>query len=205
MRRDDRSRYEESVSVVIAAAGSLVAVGAGCLVGLVHPIIEFVFGSRWLPATTAVQFCLLGTIPTAIFNALAADANARQMVRLILLSALIGGGTSLIILIPLMLIGGIGGASAAAYCVGPAAAAAVFVVGLHVAIGRSILRIVRLFAPLALLSFLLGGFANDPFQFVAACAVMAAVGALSVCLLERALAKRIWRMLRRSPSPDPVI
>jgi O-antigen/teichoic acid export membrane protein len=205
MRRGDGSRYDESVRMVTVAAGTLAAVGAGSLVGLVHPIVEFVFGSRWLAATRAVQFCLLGAIPTAILNALAADANARQLRRLTLLSALVGGAASLIVLVPLTKVAGVGGASAAAYCVGPTISALVFVLGLRVRIGVTVVRTLRLFAPLAAASVVLGGISTGPYQLAAACAVMAVIGVSCVWFAERALATRIYRTLRRSQALDPAM
>ncbi len=205
MRRNDGSRYEESVTIMTRAAGSLAAVGSGCLIGLVHPTIEYVFGARWLPATTAVQLCLAGTIPLAIMNALAADANARQMRRITLLAALAGGAASLITLVPLAAVAGVGGASIAAYCVGPATSVAVFAAGLHARIWPSIFGSLRLFVPLAAFSFALARLATGPLGFVVACILAGSAAAGAVLLGERLLATRILRQLRRQPVAEHVV
>lgn len=206
MRRDDGARYDESVSVMMQTMGVTAAVAAGCLIGLASPTIRYVFGERWLPATTAVQFCLAGTIPTAFGAVLASDANARLMRRTSLASGLVGGFATLVVLWPLSAIGGVGGASAAATCVGPIAALAVFVWGMRAPIIGPLLRTLRLFAPLLALSVVLGRLVHSPVEFIAACAAMGCVGIAVAYVAEGDLARRILRVLRSAgPSAPSVV
>jgi lipopolysaccharide exporter len=205
MRRDDGTRYDESVAVVMRTLATTAAISAGCLIGLTSPTIRFVFGERWLPATTAVQFCLAGTIFAAIVSVLASDANARLMRRLSLASSLIGGVATLVVLWPLAALFGVGGASAAANCVGPIAAGVVLARGIPVSTTGPLLRSLRVFAPLVVLSFTLGHFAHTPAEFVCACGATAAAGIAAAWLAERELVRRILRTLRSPATPAPTV
>jgi O-antigen/teichoic acid export membrane protein len=205
MRRDDGTRYEESVGVVMRTLAVTAAIAAGCLMGLTSPTIRFVFGDRWLPATAAVQFCLAGTIPTAILAVLAADANAQLMRRLTLVSALAGGAATLVVLWPLAALDGVAGASAAAYCVGPIVAAAVFVWGMRAPLTGPLLRSLRLFAPLVVVSLVLGRLVHTPAELAAACTATGAAGLVAAYLAEGDLAKRLVRMMRKPGSSPPIV
>ena len=196
MRRDDGARYEESVLVITRTLAVIAAIAAGCLIGLASPTIRFVFGERWLPATTAVQFCLAGTIPTAILNVLAADANAKMMRRTTLIAAVAGGIAILVTLWPLIELGGVGGASAAYFVVGPIVSIVVFAYALRTRIADPVVRSLRLFVPLLALSLALGHLAHTPVEFAAVCAVTGAAGAAAGYLFEGELFRRIVRLLR---------
>jgi O-antigen/teichoic acid export membrane protein len=205
MRRDDGSRYGESVQVVMRTLGIAAAVAAGCLIGLAHPTIRYVFGARWLPATTAVQFCLAGTIPTAILAVLYSDANARLMRRTSLVSALTGAAVTVAALWPLGVIFGVGGASAAAYFLGPTAAAAVFVWGIPASVTGPVIHSLRLFVPLVAASFVLGDLVRTPAEFAAACAAVAVLGLIATFVAEGKLVRRLVRVMRtRSSAPQPI-
>jgi O-antigen/teichoic acid export membrane protein len=203
MRRDDGSRYSESAAVMTRAVGVVAAVGAGCLIGLAHPIIEYVFGSRWLPATAAVQLCLAGCIPLAICAALQADANARMERRLTFVASLLGGSVSLAVLVPLALNGGVGGASLAAFCVAPAVASAVFALGLRARMWSTLRSALGLFFGLTIVSFTLDQFVSSPLGLAAACVVTGCAAVAAVYLAERTLTMRILRQLRRQSVADP--
>jgi O-antigen/teichoic acid export membrane protein len=197
MRRDDGTRYEESVEVTTRALAVIAAIAAGCLIGLAGPTIRFIFGERWLPATTAVQFCLAGTIATAILNVLAADANAKMMRRTTLISAVIGGIAILATLWPLIELEGVAGASLAYFCIGPVVSIAVFVYALGTRIANTVFRAMRLFVPLLALSIALGRLVHTPAEFAVICAVTGIAGALAGYVGEGELFRRIVRMLRR--------
>jgi PST family polysaccharide transporter len=197
MRRDDGTRYEESVEVTTRTLAVIAAIAAGCLIGLAGPTIRFIFGERWLPATTAVQFCLAGTIATAILNVLAADANAKMMRRTTLISAVIGGIAILATLWPLIELEGVAGASLAYFCIGPVVSIAVFVYALGTRIANTAFRALRLFVPLLGLSLALGRLVHTPAELAVICAVTAIAGALAGYVGEGELFKRIVRMLRR--------
>jgi PST family polysaccharide transporter len=206
MRRDDGTRYDESVGVVMRTLACTAAITAGCLIGMASPTIRYVFGERWLPATAAVQFCLAGTIPTAILSVLASDANARQMRGPMLVSALAGGAATLVTLWPLAALYGVGGASAAANCVGPIAGVAVFYWVLRPPLTATILRPLRLFAPLLAFSFLVSRLVHTPVEFVAACIATAAAGAAAGFIAEGELLRRIVRVMRaRAASAAPTV
>jgi O-antigen/teichoic acid export membrane protein len=205
MRRDDGTRYDESVGVVMRTMATTAAVAAGCLIGLASPTIRFVFGPRWLPATGAVQFCLFGMIPAAILAVLASDANARLLRRRTLASGLTGGVATLAVIWPLSAVDGVAGASAAANCVGPIAAIAVFVWGMPVSVTAPALRSLRLFIPLLAISILLGHLVHTPLEFAAACAVAGATGVVAAYLTEGELMKLIVRMMRSRGTPQPII
>jgi O-antigen/teichoic acid export membrane protein len=196
MRRDDGARYEESVEVILRTLAVVAAIAAGCLIGLAGPTIRFVFGERWLPATAAVQFCLAGTIPTAILNALAANANAKMLRRTSLIAAVIGGIAILATLWPLIEVAGVGGAAIAYFLVGPIVSCAVFTYALGTRIVDSVVRSLRLFIPLLALSLVLGHLANTAPEFVAACALTATAGAVAGYVGEGDLFRRIVRLLR---------
>jgi O-antigen/teichoic acid export membrane protein len=204
MRRDDGTRYDESVGVFMQTAAVTASVAAACLIGLASPTIRYVFGDRWLPATTAVQFCLFGMIPTAIGAVLASDANARLMRRTSLVAALIGGVSTLVVLWPLSALSGVGGASAAATCVGPIACAVTFIWSMQAPVTGPLLRSLRLFIPLLVLSLLLGHLVHTPVEFAAACAVTAVAGVVASYIAEGDLAKRILRVIRSGGAPPPV-
>jgi PST family polysaccharide transporter len=205
MRRDDGSRYEESVGVVMRTLAATAAIAAGCLIGLAGPTIRFVFGARWLPAAPAVQFCLAGTIPTAMLSVLASDANAQLMRRISLISALAGGLATLVVLWPLAALDGVGGASAAAYCVGPIVAAAVFVWGIPASITGPLLRSMRLFAPLLAVSLALGRLVHTPLELAAACIATGGAALVAVYLAEGELVRRLLRVTRSRGASSPVV
>ena len=198
MRRDDGTRYDESVAVIARTLAAIAAVAAGCLIGVVSPTIRFVFAAHWLPATGAVQFCLAGTIPTAILSVLASDANARFMRRTTLASALVAGAATLVTLWPLAAAFGVAGASAAAFCIGPIAGAAVFVYGLRPRLTDPLFTAARLFLPLLALSFAIGRFVHSPVDLAAACCVIGVAGAGLAYLLEGRLVNRILRLMRQA-------
>jgi len=196
MRRDDGTRYDESVEVITRTLAVIAAIAAGCLIGLAEPTIRFIFGERWLPATAAVQFCLAGTIPAAILNVLVADANARMMRRTTLVSAVIGGIAILAAVWPLTEVGGVGGAAIAYFWVGPVVSCAVFVYALGTRITGIAYRTLRLFIPLLALSLALGHLAHTPVEFAAMCALSGTAGVVAGYLGEQDLFKRIVRLLR---------
>ena len=180
------------------------AIAAACLIGLASPTIRFVFGERWLPATTAVQFCLAGSLPTAILAVLASDANARLMRHASMASAICGGLATLAVLWPLAAFGGVGGAAAAAYCVGPIVATAVFVWRIPAPISGAVARSLRLFVPLLAISLLLGHVAQTPVKFAGACLAMGAAAVVAAYLAEAPLVRRLLRVVR--PRADlPVV
>jgi PST family polysaccharide transporter len=203
MRRDDGTRYDESVGVVMRTMAAAAAVSAGCLIGLASPTIRYVFGERWLPATGAVQFCLAGMIPTAMLAVLVSDANARQMRRESLVSALVGAAATLVALWPLSQLDGVAGASAAANCVGPIAAAAVFFWALRPPLAATVMRPLRLFAPLLAISFLLSTLVHTPAEFAAACIATGVAGVGAGFVAEGDLLKRIVRVMRARATPPP--
>lgn len=202
MRRDDGTRYQESVEIIALTLAVIAAIAAGCLIGLANPTIRYIFGERWLPATGAVQFCLAGTIGTAVLNVLAADANAKMLRRTTLIAAVIGGIAILATLWPLIEIDGVAGASAAYFVIGPIVSCAVFVYALGTRIADTAFRALRLFVPLLAVSVVLGRMVHTPVEFVLACTVTAIAGAAAAYVGEAALFKRIVRMLRlREASP----
>jgi O-antigen/teichoic acid export membrane protein len=201
MRRDDGTRYEESVRVVTRTMASVSALCVGCLIGLTGPTIRYVFGDRWLPATGAVQFCLAGLIPTAILAALASDANAREMRRASAVSAAAGGAATLIALVPLSSLDGVAGASAADNCVGPIVAVAVFVWALRPPVIDILLRTLRLLVPLLAVSFLTSRLVHTPLEFAGACVTAGIAGLVGVFLAEGELLKRLIRLLRTRTAP----
>jgi PST family polysaccharide transporter len=196
MRRDDGTRYEESVELTTRTLAVIAAIAAGCLIGVASPTIRFIFGERWLPATAAVQFCLAGTIPTAILNVLAADANAKMMRRATLVAAVIGGSAILATIWPLIKIDGVAGAALAYFCIGPVVSIAVFVYALRTRIAGTVFRALRLFVPLLALSLALGRLAHTPAEFVVICAVVGIAGLAAGYVGEGQLFRRIVRILR---------
>jgi PST family polysaccharide transporter len=204
MRRDDGARYEESVEVITRTLAVIAAIAAGCLIGLANPTIRYIFGERWLPATGAVQFCLAGTIATAILNVLAADANAKMMRRTTLIAAVIGGLAILATLWPLIELDGVAGASAAYFCIGPIVSTAVFAYALRTRIADTAFRAMRLFVPLLALSIVLGRLAHTPAEFALVCAGSGIAGAAAGYFGEGELFRRIVRMLRLRDAPSGV-
>lgn len=201
MRRDDGKRYDESVTIVMRMMAATAAFSAGCLIGLASPTIHYVFGERWLPATTAVQFCLAGTIPTAMLTVMTSDANARQLRRLMLVAASVGAVATLATLWPLSAIGGVGGASAATYCVGPIAAAVTMAWAAPATATGPLLRSLRLFLPLLAASVVLGRIVHTPAEYVAACALSGLMGLAAFYLAEGELCRRVLRVMRPRRSP----
>jgi len=206
MRRDDGRRYEESVGVVMQTMAATAAIAAGCLIGLASPTIRYVFGTRWLPATAAVQFCLGGMIASALLSVLYSDANARQLRGRLLTSAVIGAVAMLASFWPLVNVGGVGGASAAANCVGPAAAVVVLAWGTPSLVTRALWRSMRLFIPLLATSVALGRLVHTLPEFALACALSATAGLLAAYLGEGELVRRVVRVLRAGkPAPLAVV
>jgi PST family polysaccharide transporter len=203
MRRDDGKRYDESMSVVMRMMATTAAFSAACLIGLAQPTIHYVFGDRWLGATTAVQFCLAGTIATAMLTVWTSDANARQLRYLMFAAAVAGAVATLATIWPLSAVGGVGGASAATYCVGPIAAATVMAWAAPATAVGPLLAAMRLFLPLLGLSVVLGRLVHTPAEFVAACILTGLAGLTAFYFAEGELCRRILRVMR-PPRTSPV-
>lgn len=77
MRRDDGQQYSQAAGAVLLTFTTVGAAAAAAFIGLVPSVVQFMFNSRWLPATGAVQMSLIGVVPAALVWGCAAVVSSR--------------------------------------------------------------------------------------------------------------------------------
>ncbi len=199
MLRDDGQRYSQATGVVLLTFATLAASAAAAFIGLVPSVVRFIFASRWLPATGAVQMSLIGVVPLALAAGCGAVVNSQDRPGNRLKASLAAAGTALVLTVPLTLAAGVTGAAAVAYVISPAVEFLVLASQAGARLGHLGWRIVRIGVPLGTLSLLLGHLTTSRATFAAAI-VLACLAALAVlAATERQLVRSLWRQLRPHP------
>jgi PST family polysaccharide transporter len=205
MRRNDGQKYSEATTVVLLTFATLAAIAAVTLIGLVPSVVRFIFGSRWLPATGAVQMSLIGIVPTALVFGCAAVLASQDRPGDRLKASLAAAGAALVLTVPLTLAAGVTGAAAVAYVISPIVELMVLAPQAGARLAHLGFRVVRIGVPLAALSVLLGHFVTSRATFAAAI-VMASLAAVAVlATAERQLVRSLWRQVRPRPAPVEAI
>ena len=197
MLRDDGSRYADaSMTVLTEPLVVLSATSAGAVIGLVPATVRFVFAARWLPATEAVELCLLGIIPASLVVGCASIVSSRNEPGKIVRASLVGGATAVAVTVPAALLAGVPGAAAAVYVVAPLIELSVLAWLGDIRLGAVALRGARLLLPLAVASLEVGRRINSPVALVEGAVVMAVAAILLLSLFERQLIRSLWRRVR---------
>lgn len=113
LRRFDDSKSDEAAEMFLRLLLLVASIAAGTLIGLSEPIIEIVFGDRWVPAVDAVRITLLAVVPTAWAFVLVARLEILNRMAARVRVSLIAGTTVLVVMYPLAHFGGVAGAAAA--------------------------------------------------------------------------------------------
>ena len=196
MLRDDGSRYADASMTVLMTLVVLSAAGAGAVIGLVPPIVRFVFAARWLPAKEAVELCLLGIIPSSLVVGCASIVSSRNQPGKTVRASLVGGATAVAVTVPAALLAGVPGAAAAVYVVAPLIELSVLAWLGDIRLGAVALRGARLLLPLGVASLEVGRRVNSPVALVEGAAVMGVAAILLLSLFERQLIRSLWRRVR---------
>ena len=200
MLRDDGRQYTQATSVVLLTFATLAATAAAAFIGLVPSVVRFVFDSRWLPATGAVQMSLIGVVPTALVLGCAAVVNSQDRPGSRLKASVAAAGAAVVLTVPLTLVAGVTGAAAVAYVISPIVELVVLASYAGAPLGHLCLRIARIAVPLGAVSLLLGHLTSSRATFAAA-VVLAGLAALAVfATSERQLIRSLWRQVRPRPA-----
>jgi O-antigen/teichoic acid export membrane protein len=203
MLRDDGSQYSQATSVVLLTFAALSATAVGAFIGLVPPIVRFVFGARWLPAVGATQLALAGVVPASLVAGCASVVNSQDQPGKRLRASLAAGATAVILTVPITLAAGVAGAAAVAYVVCPLVEVVVLAPSARAGLGYLGIRIARLGLPLAAGSFALARAATSPALLVASVAAMAVAATTLLVLAERDLVRSLWRRIASPPAVAP--
>lgn len=111
LRRSAPARVAEASNLMIRAAIVLPAAAAGLLLGFAHPLVTFVFGAKWIPALTAVEFNLIGVVPATLSFFLAAVLESQQRARERLVAILVAQAVGLALALTLPTPLGVAGAA----------------------------------------------------------------------------------------------
>ena len=200
MLRDDGQRYGQATGVVLLTFATLSATAAAAFIGLVPSIVRFIFDSRWLPATGAVQMSLIGVVPLALAAGCGAVVNSQDRPGNRLKASLAAAGVALILTVPLTLVAGVTGAAAVAFVISPTVEVIVLASQAGARLGHLGWRIVRIGVPLGAVSVLLGHLTTSR-ATCAAAVVLAGLAALAVlATTERQLVRSLWHQVRRRPA-----
>ena len=198
MLRDDGEQYSQATGVVLLTFAILGATFAAAFIGLVPAVVRFIFNSRWIPATGAVQMSLIGVVPTALVAGCAAIVSSQDRPGRRVEASLAAAAAALLLTIPLTLLAGVTGAAAVAYVISPIVEVIVLASHADAGLARLGLRIARIGVPLAALSLLLGHLITSRTTFAAAI-VLAGLAALGVlATTENQLVRSLWRQVRPS-------
>jgi O-antigen/teichoic acid export membrane protein len=196
MLRDDGQQYSQATSVVVLTFATLSATAAATFIGLVPCVVRFIFNSRWLPATGAVQMSLIGVVPTALVMGCAAVVNSQDRPGDRLKASIAAAGAALVLTVPLTLAAGVTGAAAVAYVISPIVEVIVLASQAGARLVHLGLRIARIAVPLGCLSVLLGHLATSRATFAAALVLASLAAAVALGTMERQLVRSLWRQVR---------
>ncbi len=200
MLRDDGQRYGQATGVVLLTFATLAASAAAAFIGLVPSVVRFIFDSRWLPATGAVQMSLIGVVPFALAAGCGAVVNSQDRPGNRIKASLAAAGAALVLTVPLILAAGVTGAAAVAYVISPTVEFIVLASQAGARPGHLGWRIARIGVPLGAVSVLLGHLSTSRATFAAA-VVLAGLAALAVlATTERQLMRRLWSQVRPQPA-----
>jgi lipopolysaccharide exporter len=195
MLRDDGRAFGQATETVLLTFATLAAAAAAASVGLVVPIVHYVFGTRWAPAAGAVQFALVGVVPMSLVAACAAIVNSQDKPGRRLRASIAAGVTALVLTVPLIVAGGVTGAGAVAYVLAPIVEVSVLAAGAQARLGHLVLRVGRIAFPLAALSFVLGHVSNSPLALALSLVAMGATAVAILCAAEHDLVRVLWRQV----------
>lgn len=200
MRRDDGQRYSQATSVILLTLATLSTTAAAASIGLVPSAVRFIFNSRWLPATEAVQMSLIGVVPTALVFGCAAVVSSQDRPGSRLKASLAAGAAALVLTVPLTLAAGVTGAAAVAYVISPMVELIVLAPQAGARLPHLGLRIARIGVPLAALSLLLGRLTTSPATFAGAIVLVGVAALVILATTERQLVLTLWRQVRPQPA-----
>jgi O-antigen/teichoic acid export membrane protein len=200
MLRDDGAQYTQATSVVLLTFATLSAAASGALIGLVPPIIRFVFGARWLPATGAVQLAVIGIIPTSLVAACASVVNSQDRPGSRVKASVAAAATALTLTAPITLLAGVTGAAAVAYLISPVAEVVVLASQAGARLTHLCGRIARTAVPLAAVSLVLGHLSTSRAALAASLVILPVASFLVLATTERALVQSLWRKIRPQPT-----
>lgn len=194
-------RHAGGVSLVARTQLLCVSAVVGVLGGLATPLIAIVFDEKWLAATTAARWALLGVLPLLLAALLGAavESTGRPQLRLRSMagSCLVG----LVVALPLAAVHGPSGAAFALYLLVPLVDAVCLAVVARVALGRAVLDAV-----------VVGGVTGAAAAWAARSVdagpelllAVAGLGVLTLVLLplvDLDSLRRGWRLVRPAPEP----